>query len=240
MKKTSVIIIGLVFVLSGIVYAQYPAPQKGDRALKPRIADRIAQRLDLTEKQQEQLKELNTNWRKERVEINKKVITARKELRELLKEKSPSETVVNQKLSNINTLNLDLKKAGMKVELEKRKVYTDEQWEKVKKMRRFMAMRNRRAHARHPMMGPSGRPYMNQRYMPNYRQFDRRYDFRRDRMNRGFPGMYNYGFGADLEAELDEFTFPFMSDEDLFVFDYEEDLFYEDDIPFEDFILENE
>ena len=52
--------------------------------------------------------------------------------------------------------------------------------------------------------------------------------------------MYNYRFGTDLEVELDEFTFPFMSDEDLFVFDYEENLFYEDDIPFEDFILENE
>lgn len=235
MKKLSIIAIGLILILSGVIYAQQPNLKRGDRILKPRLAERVAKKLELTDEQIKQLKELNTNWRKERMELRKKERNTQKELRELMKEKAPNEITINQKLDEINALNLDLKKKGMKVELEKRKIYTDEQWDKVKRMRRFIAMRNRAPKGRHQMMAPMKRHYMQRDRYPYQRQFDRRYDLRKDRMHPGSPGMYYPGFGA-ADTEDDNFTSPYLFDEESFVL--EDDLFFDIEIPFNDYVIE--
>src|SRR3989339_1232744 len=112
MKRISIILIGIVLVCSGIVFAQADNPKEKGQALKPEKSERPIGKPNLTDEQKTKLKELNRNFRKESIDIREKIMDTRESLVKLMKEKNPNEIVVNQKLDEINSLNLNLKKMG--------------------------------------------------------------------------------------------------------------------------------
>ena len=254
MKRISIILIGIVLVCSGIIFAQATNPKEKGQALKPEKSERPIGKPNLTDEQKTKLKELNRNFRKESIDIREKIMDARESLVKLMKEKNPNEIAVNQKIDEINSLNLNLKKMGMKVELEKRKIYTDEQWENIKKARRLFTLRKRIPGGGYGMMNP----FTRRGFSPESQMFNRGNYQRGERWNQERPlmprqrmirprmqqpWMLNPEFGLD-ESESENF-----SPEDfsmLLPFDEEgiilpdDELFFEEDIPFDDYIIEEE
>lgn len=146
MKRLGLISVMLIFLFSSMAFAQMEEPLLPEKktVLKARGHQRflervISKRLDLTEEQKDKLKELNDNWGKEREGIIKDLREARKELHELMKEKNPNERDVNRKVEQINSIKSELFKKETGINLERRKIFTDEQWEKIQKSRKFLA-----------------------------------------------------------------------------------------------------
>ncbi len=230
MKKIALISIVMVFLFSITVFAQ------GRRQATDEVRQRRDNmRLNLTEEQKSKLKELRESCRTESSQLHKDLREAKTELRKLMEEKDVNESVVNQKVNQINSIQADLLKKRIKLNLENRKVYTAEQWEKLKNIKKFALrkgiMSKRMAAHRRPFM-------MNRNFNhPQSRFFDRRFDIRRrpflrDRMfdnqrfqrpqmpqRQRFDRQFDRGFGSILEPEFDllpDFE-PDVMAEDLFI-----------------------
>ncbi|NVM04799.1 MAG: Spy/CpxP family protein refolding chaperone [Candidatus Helarchaeota archaeon] len=193
MKRLSLISVLLIFLFSSIAFAQMEKPLLPEKnpvlkAYGPqRFLERIiSRRLDLTEEQKNKLKELNDNWRKEREGVVKDLRKAREELSELMKEKSPNERDVNRKVEQINSIKSELFKKETGISLERRKIFTDEQWEKIQNARKFGVRRKLWLKRRAPrIFRHRGSFLFGRDFFPHGRYFDRGFDhMRRDWKNR--------------------------------------------------------
>ncbi len=234
MKKTAILSLVIVFVFSITAFAQWR-----DRGPSRMSGKRGMMRLNLTEEQKNSLKELRQNWSNERRELSKNLREASRELRKLMKEKSPNEFDINRKLDKINSTKADLSKKRIKFSLENRKIFTDEQWGKLQKVKKFMRgrgmMEDRRMHSRR--LGG-----MNKRYDYHPRFYSEKFNMRRNphfgrgqfynphlqeqpRLQRpqrpGFDRGFDREFGGVFIPELDElvgFDFaPDFLDEDFLI-----------------------
>jgi len=186
MKKLTLIPVILIFIFSSISFAQLRKPAlAGIRSIliqnRPRVfLERIiSNRLDLTEEQKNKLKEINENWKKEREGIVKDLKEAEKELGELMKEKNPNVTDVNSKVEQINSIRSALSKKEVEINLERRKILTDEQWEKSQNAEKFLGRGRLFLRRRQPMILRDRRPFLFGRdLIPRMRFFDRGFDMR--------------------------------------------------------------
>ncbi len=193
MKKLTLIPLILIFLFSSIAFAQSRNPalarqrsilrQNRAQIFSERI---ISNRLNLTEEQKDKLEELNENWKKERESIAKDLGEAEKELGELMKEKNPNVTDVNSKVEQINSIRSALSKKKIEMNLGRRKILTDEQWEKSQNAKEFLGRGRLFLRGRQPMILRNRRPFLFGRdLLPRMRFFDRGFDIRnRFRENR--------------------------------------------------------
>ncbi|MFC1562809.1 Spy/CpxP family protein refolding chaperone [candidate division KSB1 bacterium] len=169
MKKITFLSIIMVILFSITIFAQ--RRQQRPAGTRTKAFDNI--RLNLTEEQKNSIKELDQNWRKERGELNKNMRDARLELRKLMNEKDINELEVNQKVEKINSIRSELFSKNNKVNLEKRKIFTDEQRGKLQSLRKFRVKSRiqpgRMAYNRIP-------PVMNRNLQQFPRFFNRRFD----------------------------------------------------------------
>jgi len=193
MRKLTLIPVILIFLFSSIAFAQLRNPalvrqrsilrQNSTQIFSERI---ISNRLNLTEEQKDKLKELRENSKKEREGIVKDLREAEKELGELMKEKNPNEMDVNRKVEQINSIKSALFKKEVEMNLERRKIFTDEQWEKSQDAKKFLGRGRLLLRGRQPMiLRNRGQFSFSRDLLPRMRFFNRGFDIRnRFRENR--------------------------------------------------------
>jgi len=193
MKKLTLTSAILIFIFYSISFSQLRNPALGGkrsilRQNRPKVyLERIiSNRLDLTEEQKNKLKELNENWKKEREGMVKDLSGVKKGLAELMKEKNPNVTDVNSKVEQINSIRSALSKKKIEMNLERRKILTDEQWEKSQNAEKFLGRGRLFLRGRQPMILRNRRQFSFGRdFSPQMRFFNRRFDIRnRFRENR--------------------------------------------------------
>lgn len=186
MKKLTLTSAILIFIFYSISFSQLRNPALGGkrsilRQNRPKVyLERIiSNRLDLTEEQKNKLKEINENWKKEREGMIEDLSGVKKELAELMKEKNPNVTDVNSKVEQINSIRSALLKKKIEMNLERRKILTDEQWEKSQNAEKFLGRGRLFLRGRQPMILRDRRPFLfGRNLLPQGRFFDRRFDSR--------------------------------------------------------------
>jgi Spy/CpxP family protein refolding chaperone len=151
LKKAILITIAIGTLLAAsLVYAQ------------PYGLGRMANRLDLTDQQQEQLENLRLQFDKSMVQKQADLKTARLDLREVMGKTPIDEKAALKKQDQISSIKADIARARLQHMIDASKVLTADQLAKWKKMRRGFG--ERRGHGRRGggpgcgMMGPGFGP----------------------------------------------------------------------------------
>jgi len=157
MKRNSLWIAAALLLVPALLLAQ-PGPMHGKKmpaGAKMMLGEKI--RSILNEDQLKKWEALRVDFQKKRNELQAKLKNARLDLRQLMKSKRvPDEKKVYAKLDEIQKLNAQLKRMAIAQQLEFRKLITDEQWQKLKELKRkgmakMMKHRFERRHERRPI-----------------------------------------------------------------------------------------
>ncbi len=148
MKRITIIIFGvcLIFCVS-LIQAQPRHRQAQQGEMKQRGA-RLMEGLDLSNEQQEQIRQLRMDNKKESIETNAKLKIAKLELRELVAADEPDKNRINAKISVIGQLQEERMAQKINTTLAVKEVLTPEQREKAKELRHFQGERRKRGDAR--------------------------------------------------------------------------------------------
>ena len=132
MKTKVFITIIITIFIAASLFAQDRVPKRAK--ILPQMT------LNLTEEQKSQLEELKKEYRKEVIKIEADLKIAKIELKDLLSEKDADETAVLAKADEVSRLQNKLMKYRISHQLKTRKIYTEEQWKKLK-MRKMLTGR---------------------------------------------------------------------------------------------------
>lgn len=186
-------------LLTGTAYSQSPRGDFDGEAQRPRQrrsrmmrAERpsIAKQLGLTEEQQEKLRTLRTDARKNRIQSQADMRIKRLEMAEIMRADEPDRAAIERKLDEIAAARKTQFLAGLDHRNAMKAILTPEQLEKMKTLRRNSGhnfRRNRRGPGRGNRFHRKGRPGSGGS----------------DRPHRG-PGNFSRpGMGLDLNQDLD-------------------------------------
>jgi Spy/CpxP family protein refolding chaperone len=140
MKKIMLISILSLF-LFGILCMTFAQEQEATERPLKRIREerivRVFNDLNLTEKQEDELAKLRLENRKEMIKLRAELQTLQLDLQALLEPREPDKAKVYAQLDKINKLKNEMAKMRIENSLQRRAILTDEQWNKIKKSRRF-------------------------------------------------------------------------------------------------------
>lgn len=135
----------LPLILAGLFGA--PRGQHGDPGhfgglrLGMLLTPQAVEKLNLTEDQQEKLKELSYSHQEKVLEIKQKIEREQLELRKLVDADEPGEAKIKAKIREIGSLRTDLQLAQVDTYFAAREILTDEQIQKIKSLRRVGSRR---------------------------------------------------------------------------------------------------
>ena len=109
--------------------------------------------LGLSNEQIEQLQQLSFDHQRRMVELQARLRIAGIELAELMRERGNDEAVM-AKAMEINGLRTEMTGLGVRHHLDRRAVFTDEQWESIRNLQRQRGFMGRRGGSFHNRPGP--------------------------------------------------------------------------------------
>ncbi len=117
----------------------------------------LKEKVGLTDKQIEQIQQLQYKADREKLDIRHEIQKARLDMQQLMQADRPDKLKVFAKIEKVGDLEVKLKKNRIGLMLEIRKLVTSEQWQKMEMLHaeRKMKRSERRKHRRH-MGGPGG------------------------------------------------------------------------------------
>ena len=123
--------------LFGTPQGQHGGPGHfGGLRLRLLLTPQAAEELNLTEDQQDKLKELCYSHQEKVLEIKQKIEREQLELKKLMDADEPNESKIKAKVREIGSLRTDLQLAQVDLYFAARNILTDEQIEKIKSLRR--------------------------------------------------------------------------------------------------------
>jgi len=122
--KTLLIAVGLVLLMAAAALGN---------PVKDRV--RFKQKLNLSDQQAEQLKELNFNTAKELIQMKADLKTAQLEMKRMIAERNPDKEALFRKLDEISRIQAEMKKVHLEKKLALREILTEEQLDKVREMK---------------------------------------------------------------------------------------------------------
>ena len=156
--KRKGLLLALVLLLAPAMLMAQPGPMHGKKMMhgaKMMIGEKI--RSILTDEQAKKWDDIRIRYAKERNELKAKLKNARLDLHQILSaQRVPDEKKLYAKLDEIQRLENQLKRNRIAQQIEFRKLITDEQWDKLKEMKKkgMKRMMEHRAHRMHPQMPP--------------------------------------------------------------------------------------
>jgi Spy/CpxP family protein refolding chaperone len=138
-----------------------PDPSPGKR--QEITHKKIFEKLDLTDSQKKQLRDIRTAMQKNAVQLKSKVSIARIDLRELLTADEPDKGAIEKKLNEIGQLQTNQKLLRINHLLDMRKVLTPEQLKIWKSTNHGMRFDGHRMREKHPRMMMERREFMDNR-----------------------------------------------------------------------------
>ena len=131
---TSLFLVGLLYM----VFAQeQEATEKPPKRIREERVVRVFKDLNLTEKQKDELVKLGLENRKELIKQRAELQTLQLDLQALLEPREPDKAKVYAQLDKINKLRNEMAKMRIDNSLKRRAILTEEQWDTLKKSRRF-------------------------------------------------------------------------------------------------------
>jgi Spy/CpxP family protein refolding chaperone len=171
MKKIIIISIASLFFV-GLLFMTFAQEQEATEKPPKRIREerivRVFKDLNLTEKQKDELAKLRLENSKEMIKLRAELQTLQLDLQELLEPREPDKVKVYAQLDKINKLRNEMAKMRMENSLKRRDILTEEQWDTLKKSRRFHHFDS--LHQKYPR---------DRRFLPRFRDryfFDRRWE----------------------------------------------------------------
>jgi len=128
MKLKSLIPFMLVVFTAASLFGQVRFKQRAQ--IIPQV------KLNLTDEQKTKLESLREEWVKEKIKISGDLRIAKMELRNLLAKKDTPEANILAKVDEITNLQNKMIKSRVSFQVKSRNIFTEEQWEKVKKLKR--------------------------------------------------------------------------------------------------------
>jgi len=130
----------LPLILAGLFGApqgQHGGPGHfGGLRLRLLLTPQAAEELNLTEDQQDKLKELCYSHQEKVLEIKQKIEREQLELKKLMDADEPNESKIKAKVREIGSLRTDIQLTQVDLYFAARNILTDEQIEKIKSLRR--------------------------------------------------------------------------------------------------------
>jgi len=155
MKKTlSISILSLFLVATfclTLAWAQEET-EKPIKKIRERRIEKVVEKLELTDQQKEELSKLRLENQKEMIKLRAELQTLQLDLKALLEPREPDKAKVNALIDKISTLRNEMMKKRIDFSLKKRAIFTDEQWEKMRKRKgafRFGRMGRKFRRGRH-------------------------------------------------------------------------------------------
>ena len=101
------------------------------------VKDRVKfkQKLNLSDQQAEQLRELNFNTAKELIQMKADLKTAQLEMKRMMAERNPDKEALFSKLDEISRIQGEMKKVHLEKKLAMREILSDEQLDKIRESR---------------------------------------------------------------------------------------------------------
>lgn len=127
MKRIAIAAMILVLATPAISLAQQARQGQGPRTGVARTRVDMAEKLNLTDQQKEQIRKLRTDMQRTRIEQSAKVRLARLDMRELMAADSPDRSAIERKMREVSDLELKLKMAQLDNHLAVQKILTPEQ-----------------------------------------------------------------------------------------------------------------
>ena len=128
--------------------------------------------LNLTEEQKSQLEELKKEYTKEVIKIRADLKIAKIELKDLLSERDADETAVLARADEISRLQNKLMKSRISHQLKTRKIYTDEQWKKLKTRKMLIRRRLKNIKGFPEFRMRFNHPFFMKNRLPQLNKFD--------------------------------------------------------------------
>jgi len=123
--------------LFGTPQGQHGGPGHfGGLRLRLLLTPQAAEELNLTEDQQDKLKELCYSHQEKVLEIKQKIEREQLELKKLMDVDEPNESKIKAKVREIGSLRTDIQLTQVDLYFAARNILTDEQIEKIKSLRR--------------------------------------------------------------------------------------------------------
>ena len=113
----------------------------------------LREELELSDEQIEQLQQLSFSHQRRMVELQAQLRIAGMELAELMRERGNDEAVM-AKAMEINGLRTEMMQLGVRHQLDRRAVFTDEQWETIRDLRYQRGFMGRRGGFHRNRPGP--------------------------------------------------------------------------------------
>jgi Spy/CpxP family protein refolding chaperone len=158
MRKTLLIPIIFIFLITtsclSYVWAQEPVERQMRRP--PELPfERMHKELNLTDQQMDELAKLRMENQKEMIKLRADLRILQLDLKTLLNEKEPDTAKVYAQLDRINKLRNEISKNRIESDLKRRTVFTPEQWDKIKNLRKYPIARRmlNRQNDRRPIRG---------------------------------------------------------------------------------------
>jgi len=115
----------------------------------------LKEKVGLTDKQIEQIQQLQYKADREKLDIRHEIQKARLDMQQLMQADRPDKLKVFAKIEKVGDLEVKLKKNRIGLMLEIRKLVTSEQWQKMEMLHAERKMKRRERRRRH-MGGPGG------------------------------------------------------------------------------------
>ena len=140
MKRIVTISIITLFLIGTLSLAYIWAQEEAEKPIK-RIREKrieiVREEINLTDQQREEMRKLRAEYQKEMIKLNAELKILRLELQELLEPKEPDKDKIYAHIDKMNNLRTEMSKKRVDFLLKMRTIFTPEQWEKMKKSRRF-------------------------------------------------------------------------------------------------------
>ena len=106
-------------------------------ALGNPIKDRVRfkEKLNLSDQQAEQLRELNFNTAKELIQMKADLKTAQLEMKRMMAERNPDKEALFSKLDEISRIQGEIKKVHLEKKLAMREILSEEQLDRIRELR---------------------------------------------------------------------------------------------------------
>jgi len=118
------------------VWAQEPGERQMRRPPE-RPFERMHRELNLTDQQMDELAKLRLENQKEMIKLRADLRVLQLDLKTLLNEKEPNTAKAYAQLDKINKLRNELSKNRIDFDLKRRAIFTPEQWDKIKNLRKY-------------------------------------------------------------------------------------------------------
>lgn len=138
MRKFSVLLIAVVMVLAltGLAQAQkHGTRSRGERPDQEEMINRMIAHLDLTDEQQEQMKQLHLQQREETQDLREQMETARELVNGLVDAEQFDESAIRDAAAEYSELQTELFVSRAEMQQEIREILSPEQYEQLTEMR---------------------------------------------------------------------------------------------------------